>query len=284
MQRNQWNLVSYGLVILFLSWASLWVRSGRASSSAQQGQAGVVVQFADGSYVARCVSFEGDSISGLDLLLQSGLSTSRSGSVICRIENNGCNYPEEPCFCQCSGSTQGCSFWSYWQWHEEHWTFASSGAADHHLHSGEVDGWHWPSGPLTMQTSFAEIADARRIAPGIPQITVTEQALEVCVPYLGDNDSDSAMDARLRTVGDEWPAEAFVLTRADSSYHTEWTNLNAGEYELQIHITDPTGVNGSATWALTTTIGTGTDDSHIVFLPIVRGPDRQTKQMGKDLS
>ncbi len=283
MRCNRWKLVLHGLVILCLSWAGSWARSSRAANSAQQGQAGVVVQFADGSYVARCVPFDGDSITGLDLLLQSGLSTSRSGSMICRIENNGCNYPGEPCFCQCSGSTPGCSFWSYWQWQEERWVFSSSGAADHHMRSGEVAGWHWPGDPLTMQISFDELADARRIAPGVPLVVTTAQSLEIHVPYRGDSDGDGVMDALLRAVGDEWPTGPLSLTRADSSYHAEWTDLSAGEYELQISITDPVGVNGSATWTLTTTVGAGHGDAHAVFLPVVRRQDRATQQSGKDL-
>jgi hypothetical protein len=269
MRCNRWRLVRHGLVILCLGWAGALAHSTRAATTAEQGQAGVVVQFADGSYVARGVPFEGDSITGLDLLLQSGLSTSRSGSVVCRIESNGCNYPGEPCFCQCTGSAPGCHFWSYWQWRSESWAFSSSGAADHHVRNGEVVGWHWPGGPLTIQVSFDELADSRRIAPGVPLMITTERSLQVHVPYRGDSDGDGAMYALLRTVDDEWPAEPLPLTLADGSYHAEWTDLSAGDYELQIGVTDPAGVNGSATWTLTTTIGAGRGAAHSVFLPVV---------------
>jgi len=281
MRHDQPNLALCGLAILFMSWTSLGARSHRAADCVEQGQAGVVVQFADGSYVARCVPFQGDSITGLDLLLQSGLSTSRSGSVICRIEYNGCSYPQEPCFCQCNGSTPSCSFWSYWQWRENRWVFSASGAADHYLRSGEVVGWHWPGGPLTVPVPFDEIADARRIAPGVPMLITAGQSLEIHVPYQGDSDGDAAMHALLRTVGEEWSTEPLPLARHGQEYHAEWKDLSTNQYEVQIDIADPTGVNGSATWTLTATVGAGPGDAHAVFLPLVRSQGQSIQWAGK---
>jgi hypothetical protein len=118
-----------------------------------------------------------------------------------------------------------------------------------------------------VQTSFAEIADPRRIAPGVPQLTVTGSALQVYVPYQGDNDGDSAVSARLHVVGTDWPEQSVALTRVENAYSTQWNDLSAGKYQVRLDITDSTGINASATWVLTETVGMGSSGE--VYLPIV---------------
>jgi len=168
-----------------------------------------------------------------------------------------------PCFCQCDGSTPGCRFWGYWQLVDDRWAFAPSGPADHHVHAGDVDGWHWPGGPPTAQVSFAEIADTRRIAPGVPVARVAGRAVEVVVPYEGDTDGDGAMWVRTRAVGAAWPERRTELVRNVDRFAVRLGGMASGVQEIQVEVSDPTGVNGSATWLLTATIASQ------VYLPSV---------------
>jgi hypothetical protein len=130
-----------------------------------QGRAALIVQFGDGSYVTRCVSFSEASITGLELLTRSGLQVSLWGGAVCRIEQQGCEYPAQACFCQCKGSS--CQYWIYWHWRDDvvspssghgSWTYAQIGSGDYRLQDGAVEAWLWGDAqnpPVTL--SFAEI-------------------------------------------------------------------------------------------------------------------------------
>jgi hypothetical protein len=122
------------------------VRAAAAHVVAQpvEHKAGLVVQFAEGNYTARCISFREDSISGLEVLNRSGLQVKAWGGAICRIEAYGCDYPREPCFCQCQGTP--CAYWSYWHWRDGRWVYSPVGAASHTVRDGDVEGWAWGDG------------------------------------------------------------------------------------------------------------------------------------------
>ena len=104
----------------------------------------LVVRFGDGSQIERRVCFAEDSITGLELLRRSGLAVSTWGAAVCKIEDEGCDYPSSPCFCQCPGSP--CSYWSYWHWREGRWMYSSVGSADNEVGDGDVEGWVWGDG------------------------------------------------------------------------------------------------------------------------------------------
>jgi len=262
MTRRYAKPMSLVLAALLL-WGSTSTRSVRPVGAATPAQAGLVVQFADDGYVVRLVSLAGDSITGLELLTRSGLNVAASGSTVCRIEHDGCPYPEVPCFCQCDGSTPGCRFWGYWHLVDGRWAFAPAGAADHRVRDGEVDGWHWPGGPPTAQVTFAEIVDERRIAPGVPVARGAGHAVEVVVPYQGDTDGDGAVRVRTRAVGAAWPERRTELVRNVDRFAVWLSGIAPGVQEIQVEVSDPTGVNGSATWLLTATIASQ------VYLPCV---------------
>lgn len=143
MNGNKWALVTLTLVLI-----SFFVSHDAASLATAASQpshrAGLVIQFGDGSYITRCIPFAGDSISGLELLMRSGLNVVTWGGAVCRIEQDGCDYPTEPCFCQCRGAQ--CLYWSYWHWREGHWVYAQVGAADHQVRDGDIEGWAWSNG------------------------------------------------------------------------------------------------------------------------------------------
>lgn len=146
--------------------------TGLATAQTLQ-RAAVIVQFGDGSYVTRCVSFSEESITGLELLTRSGLQVSLWGGAVCRIEEQGCDYPAQTCFCQCKGSA--CQYWSYWHWREDAgatspaqgaWTYAQIGSGDYRVQDGAVEAWLWGDArnpPAIL--SFVEVCGASTETP-----------------------------------------------------------------------------------------------------------------------
>lgn len=113
---------------------------GRTTAS---NQAGVVVRFGDAEVRRICVVFDEAEISGENLLRRTGLTLtveqSSYGTAICRIDRDGCNYPNEPCFCRSP------VFWGYWtrDSNSSKWTFSQEGSAARKIHNGSVDAWVW---------------------------------------------------------------------------------------------------------------------------------------------
>jgi MYXO-CTERM domain-containing protein len=129
---------------------------------AAKNKAGIVVRYGDGRVEKMCVFFDEPSISGLDLLDRSGetyvAEKSALGSAICKIDDQGCAYPSEDCFCKYP------NFWGYWNRDPDEpvWEFASTGAADHEVRDGSVDGWSWgPNGaPAPPLVAFEDVCPA----------------------------------------------------------------------------------------------------------------------------
>jgi len=122
------------------------------ASAGEPNRAGLVVQFADGHAETICIEFEEDEITGSDLLIRSGLEavvdpSSGLGIIVCRLEGQGCDYPAEACFCQCSGSGP-CAYWNYFYREpgQDSWTYAALGALRHKARPGSVDAWVWGDG------------------------------------------------------------------------------------------------------------------------------------------
>lgn len=118
----------------------------------QSHQAGLVVQVGDNQPQTYCVNFDSDTISGLQLLqnvsslqvIYDATSTGM-GAGVCKINNDGCSFPIEDCFCQCQGLA--CVYWSYWHLQPNNtWDYSSLGASSFVLTDGQVDGWRWGAG------------------------------------------------------------------------------------------------------------------------------------------
>jgi hypothetical protein len=136
------------------------VKPGAAQT---ESRAALIVQFGDGSYITRCVSFAEDSVAGLELLTRSGLEASLWGGAVCRIQGEGCDFPAQPCFCQCKGSS--CQYWSYWHWRDDRWVYSQIGSGDYRVHSGDLDAWLWGDAQTPpVALSFAEICGPSQAA------------------------------------------------------------------------------------------------------------------------
>lgn len=145
------------------------------STTGAGGRAGLVVRHGDGRLETACVSFEGDTISGEDLLAGSGFdlrldAANALGSLICSIDGEGCAFPEESCLCQCD-QPGSCGYWAYFVWDKPlvSWTYAAQGARARLLRDGDLDAWVWltSSGPdavnaaLPQDIAFSEVCPSK---------------------------------------------------------------------------------------------------------------------------
>lgn len=157
----------------------LWFGAGLVLAPSVRGQeepnqAGLLIQHGDGSVFSTCVAFEEPAINGLELLRRADVSVSADSSrglgvTVCALDGEGCNYPEENCFCQCQGAS--CVYWQYWRLQEGEWQYSQLGATETKVSDGSVYGWVWAEGdPSGGQrppaTSFGEIcASGPSMAP-----------------------------------------------------------------------------------------------------------------------
>jgi hypothetical protein len=124
-------------------------------------RAGLVVVHGDGEIVTACVTFEEETITGVELLRRSELDVILGvygglGYGVCTIDGEGCAEGED-CFCQCR--SEPCAYWVYS--HQEpdgSWAISGVGAAGWQLTNGDVDGWLWGDGSSAPpKVAFEEI-------------------------------------------------------------------------------------------------------------------------------
>lgn len=144
--------------ILALAGNPLIFPSGTSSTGADDpSRVGLVVRFSDGHLLTRWVEFDEDQISGLEALRRSGLDViyqqSGLGTAVCKIEDEGCDYPSEPCFCRCAGGPD-CLYWSYWHLQEDTWEYSQAGASGYFVRDGDVEGWAWGEQPGAASAGF----------------------------------------------------------------------------------------------------------------------------------
>ncbi|MBN1135471.1 MAG: hypothetical protein JXM73_02750 [Anaerolineae bacterium] len=161
----------------------------------EPNRAGLVVQFADGQTKTVCVEFEGEAITGADLLTRSGLDavvdpSSGMGIIVCQIEGQGCDYPAEACFCQCSGSGT-CAYWNYFYREpgQDGWTYATLGVLRHKARPGSVEAWVWGDGgtPPAADLTFEAVCPSptpavTQAATSMPQETAPQVEAATSMP------------------------------------------------------------------------------------------------------
>lgn len=157
-----------------------------AAQSDGPNRAALVVVHGDGRVVTRCVTFAEAQINGLELVQRAGfdlnLEASSMGATICRLDGEGCTYPQQSCFCQCEG--ESCVYWSYWRWQNGVWTYSNQGASNHAVTAGALEGWVWAADAAGQAKSPpATTFDAICTAP-TPVATATETATDAAPPTL----------------------------------------------------------------------------------------------------
>jgi hypothetical protein len=150
MQKNGQMIrmfsLSKAILVLFFLAVFAGVTLVQADSP---NRVGLVVVHGDGEVVTQCIEFSESQITGYEVLERSGLDlnadvTGGIGSAICRLDNEGCSFPAEDCFCQCQGAL--CTFWIYWNRVGDDWRFSTLGASSRQVQNGDVEGWVWGEG------------------------------------------------------------------------------------------------------------------------------------------
>lgn len=143
------------------------------AAAQEENRAGLVIVHSNGSVASQCIAFAEESITGAELLARSGVDlaveASSLGGTICRIDGEGCDFPQESCFCQCQGSP--CIYWSYWRRAEGAWRYSNAGAGNTSVTDGAVEGWRWGPGTVDQaeappDLTFEELCATAPIATG----------------------------------------------------------------------------------------------------------------------
>lgn len=170
------------LLLPLLLFAALAPQPGRAQET--QNKAGVVVRYGDGRVQTACVAFDEPSISGIELLQRSGmavtLQSSGMGAAVCKIEDEGCDYPAESCFCKCKGGD--CAYWAYQRFSQGTWAYSPIGASAIQVRPGDIDGWAWGAGSVERgaQPPLMTFEEICAVAP--PPTSVAEPAATMPPP------------------------------------------------------------------------------------------------------
>jgi hypothetical protein len=119
-------------------------------------RAGLALYWGDNSLYTTCISFTESSISGLDLLQQSGLAVETAtnptqGTAVCKIGEVGS--PSNDCF----GSMP--NYWAFFQMGAAGWEYSVTGAEKGQVIDGSVNAWSWGMGDAPALITFQNICE-----------------------------------------------------------------------------------------------------------------------------
>jgi hypothetical protein len=138
------------LAVLLLLALALPMLGQAQSAQDEPNHAGLIIRHGDGSVVTACVGFSEPSISGLELLQRSGIpfivQQSGLGGAVCKLDNEGCDYPTEDCFCKRNGPTT--VYWAFNRLTANGWVFSPVGASSTRVQPGDINGWAWGTGSV----------------------------------------------------------------------------------------------------------------------------------------
>ena len=165
------------LCVLASAWAFLAASLVSAEGS---HRAGLIIVYGADDVFSSCVSFGEAELSGAELLYRAGLRVLVSaapgvGTAICRINDVGCSFPGEQCFCQCLGSP--CIYWNYWTWQNGDWVYSGRGAGNRAVRDGDLDAWVWGDGntrPPTIPLGSLCISTAATATRPAPSTTPSD--------------------------------------------------------------------------------------------------------------
>lgn len=209
-------------------------------------QVGLVVVHGDGHVTTQCVDIGAAEVDGYQVLEQSGLDLNIDagnslGVTVCRLDGEGCGYPQEDCFCQCQDS-QSCVYWSYWHLVNGSWEYSAIGASTYTVHAGAVEGWVWGKGKMGSsadrkppQISFEEICappptdTPTPTATPSPTVTPTPTALPTATstpvpPTITPSPTATRQNKSFDNIGIET-----VIKPVINSFTTEATSFQAGQ-------------------------------------------------------
>jgi hypothetical protein len=144
--------------------------------------AGLVIRYDENTVQTFCVDMgERAQITGMELLQASGETITTQGdaskgATICKIDTVGCDYPDEPCFCNQQ------YYWAYYHLQDNAWQYSGVGASGSVVTPGEVEGWSW-NGDLPLLTMDDICAsDVTPVPLPTQQATATNTATPSATP------------------------------------------------------------------------------------------------------
>jgi hypothetical protein len=182
-KRRPWaSLLLVGLLVL----AGILIGSGVKLATSQDQRAGVVVQFGDGSVQTACVNLNSadsnrdGNTSGEEVLRAAGfdlvVEVSSMGPAICKVGPDGCNFPQNNCFCECSlAPGSDCRYWSYSRLEGGAWRTSGLGAGSTRVQAGGLEGWVWGYGTANQgaQPPLYSFDDVCMLEVASPTITAS---------------------------------------------------------------------------------------------------------------
>lgn len=151
------------------------------SSARADGEAGLVVQHADGTVETTCVAFTGSGISGDALLRAAGVPFEQLGGLVCAVGSNpaeGCHGATslESCTCRCRPGSSDCVYWSYFtRRYGQGWVYSAIGFTGQVSRDGDLQAWRWGKGGPTSAPAPADVTFEQVCghAPGLAAPTAT---------------------------------------------------------------------------------------------------------------
>ncbi len=146
--------------------------AARPRAALADGEAGLVIDYGDGRVVTYCVAFEGDRITGQELLERAGLDVNQFSGMVCAIGGVGCRHQGDfaSCHCQCEDLSD-CTYWAYFvQRNDGGWVYSSLGFQSQVARHGDLHGWRWGKGtagraPKPPALTFADVCGSARPSP-----------------------------------------------------------------------------------------------------------------------
>jgi hypothetical protein len=155
-------------VATVLLWAVLSV--GLPGQAANAGEAGLVVEYGDGTTTYVLVVFPEAEISSLELLRRSGLSLTTVssgglGEAICSIEREGCSLAD--CSSNlCQTGDPDSPFWKFFRVGSGgSWVMQPLGASATRVQDGQLDLWSWTGGDSALAEFDLQRVIERTVAP-----------------------------------------------------------------------------------------------------------------------
>lgn len=153
-----------------------------APAAYADGHAGLVIENGDGSIDTYCVAFQGDSITGADMLAKAGVSVVQWNDAVCAVGNQeGCFQPHDYASCYCQSFPPTNTYWSFFtQNNDQGWVYSPLGFQTARASDGDMQAWHWGVGspgnaPLPPAISFAQVCGAV-LAPTATPVTIPPTA------------------------------------------------------------------------------------------------------------
>lgn len=212
-----------------LAWIMIWLIcvTSVAQVNAQPVQrAGLIVRYGDGSTATACVTFTEPQINGVDLLQRSGLplvvQQMGLGAAVCKIGNEGCDYPRTGCFC---GRENGRAV--YWAFSTRRagsadWEYAPLGAGSVTVQDGDIHGWAWGVGdansgaqpPLLSLETICAVPAAATVVPvptAAPSATAVPAPTAAPTATMAPTDPPTAAPAGVTAAPTEAPPSATAI-------------------------------------------------------------------------